>query len=96
MNVVAWLEELLQAVLAGSKIPQWVIDMVIAMMSRFITPDVVAAVEKQVVCFICAKISLVIGPNPDPVQAQLQAALNQLLGCDQCAAQGAPPAPPAP
>lgn len=97
MDVLGWLVQFIQEVLSKSAIPQWLIDdVIIPMVKRLITQDSLVAIEQQCVCFICQKLDLLVGSNPDPVLAQLVTGIKGYLNCQACNPAPAPTPAPAP
>lgn len=84
MDIVAWLEQMIEILLSKVAIPQFLKHLILDSIERYITPDMFVMIEKQIACWVCAKAKTMVGPTPTEAEKVSLAFLEAVLGCKDC------------
>jgi hypothetical protein len=89
----AWVIQLVTGLLSQTKIPQFLVNIIVAEITKELTAENLTKLKVDVECFICAHLKTVGGATPGPKTQMVLDGVEEMLGCANC--KGATPVAPA-
>lgn len=82
MDMVTLIEQLIVMVLGSSSLPGWIVSIILSAVKSYLTPAMVAAIEKEVKCYVCAQVKAVAKNSPSTIDDQMADVFCKALGGD--------------
>lgn len=87
MEVVALIEQLLLKVLSATSVPAWLQVFVMDLVKKYLTPELVEKLKKELTCYVCAQVKALADASKDnKIDDALAAIVCKALGGEDCKA----------